>query len=334
MQSYGKGYISYSASFTEPWLGGKKPNSFSVSYYHSLYSNGVSKSNESYQAFKIDGLSFMLGKRLQWPDDFFTLMQRVSLQTYNLSNYGNIFAFGNGNGVYRNYSYGITLARNSIDSPIFQRSGSEVSLSLDVTPPYSLFSNKDYKTLEDQEKYKWIEYHKWKFSASLYRQIIGNLVLSARVKYGFLGQYNNDIGITPFDRYYLGGDGLSGANNLDGREIIGMRGYANESLTPDYYKNKNVGATIYNKSTLELRYPLSLNPSATIYVMGFLEAGNAWKEFKYFNPFSLKRSAGVGVGCFFLCLACLDLTGVMALMMCPGYPLRIRDNSISQLTKV
>ncbi|HPG32914.1 MAG: BamA/TamA family outer membrane protein [Lentimicrobiaceae bacterium] len=320
MQSYGKGYISYSASFTEPWLGGKKPNSFSVSYYHSLYSNGVSKSNESYQAFKIDGLSFMLGKRLQWPDDFFTLMQRVSLQTYNLSNYGNIFAFGNGNGVYRNYSYGITLARNSIDSPIFQRSGSEVSLSLDVTPPYSLFSNKDYKTLEDQEKYKWIEYHKWKFSASLYRQIIGNLVLSARVKYGFLGQYNNDIGITPFDRYYLGGDGLSGANNLDGREIIGMRGYANESLTPDYYKNKNVGATIYNKSTLELRYPLSLNPSATIYVMGFLEAGNAWKEFKYFNPFSLKRSAGVGVRVFLPMFGLLGLDWGYGFDDVPGIP--------------
>lgn len=320
MQSYGKGYISYSASFTEPWLGGKKPNSFSVSYYHSLYSNGVAKSNESYAAFKIDGLTFMLGKRLQWPDDFFTLMQRVSIQTYNLDNYGNIFAFGNGNGVYRNYSYGITLARNSVDSPIFQRSGSEVSVSLDVTPPYSLFSDKDYTTLEDQEKYKWIEYHKWKFSASLYRQIIGNLVLSARVKYGFLGQYNNDIGITPFDRYYLGGDGLSGANNLDGREIIGMRGYANESLTPDYYKNKNTGGTIYNKSTLELRYPISLNPSATIYVMGFMEAGNAWSEFKSFNPFSLKRSAGVGVRVFLPMFGLLGLDWGYGFDDVPGLP--------------
>lgn len=320
MQSYGKGYISYSASFTEPWLGGKKPNSFSVSYYHSLYSNGVAKSNETYQAFKIDGLSFMLGKRLQWPDDFFTLMQRISLQTYNLKNYGNIFAFGNGNGVFRNFSYGITLARNSIDSPIFQRSGSEISLSLDVTPPYSLFSNKDYTSLEDQEKFKWIEYHKWKFNASIYRQIVGNLVLSARVKYGFLGQYNEDIGVTPFDRYYLGGDGLSGANNLDGREIIGMRGYANETLTPDYYKNKNVGGTIYNKSTLELRYPLSLNPSATIYVMGFMEAGNAWRDFKSFNPFSLKRSAGVGVRVFLPMFGLLGLDWGYGFDDVPGLP--------------
>ena len=320
MQSYGKGYISYSASFTEPWLGGRKPNSFSVSYYHSLYSNGVSKSNDTYQAFKIDGLTFMLGKRLAWPDDFFTLMNRISLQSYNLNNYGNIFAFGNGNGTYRNFSYGITLARNSVDSPIFQRSGSEVSLSLDVTPPYSLFSNQDYTTLEDQEKFKWIEYHKWKFSATMYRQVIGNLVLSARTKYGFLGLYNTDIGVTPFDRYYLGGDGLSGANNLDGREIIGMRGYANESLTPDYYKNKNTGATIYNKSTLELRYPLSLNPSATIYVMGFLEAGNAWKDFKSFNPFALKRSAGVGVRVFLPMFGLLGLDWGYGFDDVPGLP--------------
>ncbi|MDY0102416.1 MAG: POTRA domain-containing protein [Lentimicrobium sp.] len=297
LQSYGTGYISYSASFTEPWLGGKKPNSFSLSYFHSLYSYGT-KGTDSYQSFKNDGFMIMLGKRLAWPDDFFTLVQRVNIQTYNLSNYGNIFSFGSGNGRYNNYSYGITFARNSIDSPIFQRSGSEVSISLDVTPPYSLFSNKDYTSLDEEERFKWIEYHKWKFNFSLYRQIVGDLVLSARTKYGFLGAYNTDIGVTPFDRFYLGGDGLSGYNNLDGREIIGMRGYSNESLTPDYYINTNSGGTIYNKTTLELRYPLSLNPSATIYVMGFLEAGNAWSSFSEFNPFSLKRSAGVGVRVF------------------------------------
>jgi outer membrane protein insertion porin family len=320
LQSYGKGYISYSASFTEPWLGGKKPNSFSVSYYHSLYSNGVSKSSDSYQAFKIDGLSFSLGKRLAWPDDYFTLAMRISFQNYNLDNYGNIFAFGNGNGQYRNYSTGITLARNSVDSPIFPRSGSEVSLSLDVTPPYSLFSNQDYSSLTDQEKYKWIEYHKWRFSATLYRQIVGNLVLTARVRYGFLGQYNNEIGVTPFDRYYLGGDGLSGANNLDGREIIGMRGYSNESLTPDYYKNKNVGGTIYNKNTIELRYPLSLNPSATIYMTTFMEAGKAWDDFSSFNPFSLYRSAGVGVRVFLPMFGLLGLDWGYGFDDVPGIP--------------
>lgn len=295
LSSYGKGYISYSASFTEPWLGGRKPNAFSVSYYHSLYSNGRSKNDELYYSFAIDGLSFGLGKRLEWPDDYFTLSQNVSFQNYRLNNYSNIFAFGTGNGSFRNFSYGITFARNSVDSPIFQRSGSELSVGLDVTPPYSLFSNKDYSTMEEDERFEWIEYHKWKFNASVYRQLFGNLVMSARIKYGFLGLYNNEIGITPFDRFYLGGDGLSGTTNLDGREIIGMRGYSNESLTPDYHANRNIGGTIFNKSTLEIRYPLSLNPSATIYALAFVEAGNAWRNFTEFNPFSLKRSAGVGV---------------------------------------
>ncbi len=316
LQSYGKGFLSYSASFTEPWLGGKKPNSFSISYFHSLYSFGT-KGTESYQSFKNDGFMLMLGKRLAWPDDFFTLVQRVSIQTYKLQNYGNIL---NGNGRYNNYSYGVTFARNSIDSPIFQRSGSEVSVSLDVTPPYSLFSDKNYKSLTEEERFKWIEYHKWKFNFSLYRQIVGDLVLSARTKYGFLGAYNNDIGITPFDRYFLGGDGLSGYNNLDGREIIGMRGYSNESLTPDSYQSNNVGGTIYNKSTLELRYPLSLNPSATIYVMGFLEAGNAWRNFREFNPFALKRSAGVGVRVFLPMFGLLGLDWGYGFDEVPGQP--------------
>lgn len=320
MSSYGKGYISYSASFTEPWLGGRKPNSFSVSYYHSLYSNGLDKSNANYYSFVIDGLSFSLGKRLEWPDDYFTLMQQVSLRNYKLVNYSNIFAFGSGNGTYRNFSYGITFARNSVDSPIFQRSGSEIALSLDVTPPYSLFSNKNYKELSEEDRYEWIEYHKWKFNASIYRQLVGNLVLSARMKYGFLGLYNKDIGITPFDRFYLGGDGLSGTTNLDGREIVGMRGYTNESLTPDYYKNRNIGGTIFNKNTLELRYPLSLNPSATIYALTFVEAGNSWKEFKEFNPFSLKRSAGVGVRVFLPMFGLLGLDWGYGFDDIPGIP--------------
>lgn len=320
MSSYGKGYINYSVSFTEPWLGGRKPNSFSISYYHSLFSNGLSKSNENYYSFVIDGLSFMLGKRLEWPDDFFTLVQRISIQNYKLKNYSNIFSFGTGTGSYRNFSYGITFARNSVDSPIFPRSGSEVSLGLDVTPPYSLFSDKDYSEMPEDERYKWIEYHKWKFNATLYRQVVGNLVLSARVKYGFLGLYNQDIGVTPFDRFYLGGDGLSGTNNFDGREIVGMRGYANESLTPNFYISRNEGGTIYNKSTLELRYPLSLNPSATIYALTFVEAGNAWKDFQSFNPFALKRAAGVGVRVFLPMFGLLGLDWGYGFDDIPGIP--------------
>ncbi len=320
LSSYGKGYISYSASFTEPWLGGRKPNSFTVSYYHSLISNGIDKNSEFYYSFMMDGLNFMLGKRLEWPDDYFTLFQNVSFKNYRLKNYRNIISIGSGTGTFRNFSYGITFARNSIDSPIFQRSGSEVSLSIDATPPYSLFNNKDYTKMTEDEKFEWLEYHKWKFSFSLYRQVIGNLVLSTRVRYGFLGLYNNDIGVTPFDRFYLGGDGLSGTMNLDGREIIGMRGYANESITPDYYKNRNVGGTIYNKSTLELRYPLSLNPSATIYALAFVEAGNAWKEFKEFNPFGLKRSAGIGVRVFLPMFGLLGLDWGYGFDEIPGIP--------------
>lgn len=174
--------------------------------------------------------------------------------------------------------------------------------------------------MTEDEKFEWLEYHKWKFSFSLYRQVIGNLVLSTRVRYGFLGLYNGDIGVTPFDRFYLGGDGLSGTMNLDGREIIGMRGYANESITPDYYKNRNVGGTIYNKSTLELRYPLSLNPSATIYALAFVEAGNSWKEFKEFNPFGLKRSAGIGVRVFLPMFGLLGLDWGYGFDEIPGIP--------------
>ncbi len=320
LSSYGKGYISYSASFTEPWLGGRKPNSFTVSYYHSLISNGVDKDSEYYYSFMMDGLNFMLGKRLEWPDDYFALFQNVSFKNYRLKNYRNIIAFGSGTGTFRNFSYGITFARNSIDSPIFQRSGSEVSFSVDATPPYSLFNNKDYTKMTDDEKFEWIEYHKWKFNFSLYRQVVGNLVLSTRVRYGFLGSYNNDIGVTPFDRFFLGGDGLSGTMNLDGREIIGMRGYSNESLTPDYYKNRNVGGTIYNKSTLELRYPLSLNPSATIFALAFVEAGNSWKEFKEFNPFALKRSAGIGVRVYLPMFGLLGLDWGYGFDDIPGIP--------------
>lgn len=320
VQSYGKGYISYSASFTEPWLGGKKPNAFSVSYYHSLFSNGLSRGDPNRQSFTINGLSFGLGKRLTWPDDFFQLYQSINLQRYDLINYSRIFAFGTGTGSYNNFSYDITLSRNSIDQRIYPRLGSIVSLGLEVTPPYSWFSDKNYALLDENERYKWIEYHKWKFNASWFTKIVGNMVLMTRAKYGFLGYLNSDIGVTPFERYYLGGDGLSGYNNLDGREIIGMRGYGNETLTPDYYRSRNTGGTIYGKYTLELRYPLSLNPSATIYVMTFLEAGNAWKRFDDFDPFSVYRSAGFGVRVFLPMFGILGLDWGYGFDPVPGIP--------------
>ncbi|MDP2424571.1 MAG: POTRA domain-containing protein [Bacteroidales bacterium] len=320
LQSYGTGYISYSASFTEPWLGGKKPNSFSASYSHSLFSNGYSKSSEGYGDFKIDGFSLMLGKRLTWPDDFFVLIQNVSYQRYSLNNWGQIFSFGSGSGVYNSVTYGITFGRKSVDAPIYPRSGSDFTLGLNITPPYSAFSNKNYKNLDADEKYKWIEYHKWNISTAWYQTIVDKLVFSVRSRYGFLGLYNRDIGVTPFGRYFLGGDGLSGGYNYDGREIIAFRGYSNESMTPEWYRDKSLGGTIFNKNTLELRYPLSLNPSATIYALAFVEAGGAWLKFKNFNPFDLKRSAGVGVRVFLPMFGLLGLDWGYGFDPIPGVP--------------
>jgi outer membrane protein insertion porin family len=320
VQSYGKGYLSYSFSFTEPWLGGKKPNSFSVTYWHSLYSNGAPRNDPNRSSFKIDGVQLGLGKRLQWPDDFFTLYHAISLQWYNLFQYGRIFAFSSGTGQYNNFSYNVVLGRSSINQPIYPRNGSEISLSLEVTPPYSWFSDKDYTTLPEEEKYKWIEYHKWKINAAFFTEIFNKGVIMTRAKLGFLGLYNQDIGVTPFERFYLGGDGLSGYNNLDGREIIGMRGYGNETITPFYFKDKNIGGTIYTKYTLEFRYPLSLNPSATIYGLAFLEGGNSWLGFADFNPFSIYRSAGLGIRVFLPMFGILGLDWGYGFDEVPGIP--------------
>jgi len=320
VQSYGSGYISYSASFTEPWLGGKKPNSFSVSYYHSLFSNGYPKSDIKRQSFTINGITVGLGKRLTWPDDYFQIYFALNFQRYDLDNYTRVFSFGTGTGNYNNFNFNVTLSRNSIDFPIYPRRGSLVSVSLDVTPPYSLFSDRNYALLDDTEKYKWIEFHKWNIQAAYFTPIVQNLVLMTRAKFGFLGEYNPDIGITPFERFYLGGDGLSGYNNLDGREIIGMRGYGNETLTPGYWRSSNIGGTIFSKYTLELRYPLSLNPNATIYVATFLEAGNDWLKFDNFNPFGVYRAAGFGVRVFLPMFGILGLDWGYGFDPVPGIP--------------
>lgn len=321
VQSYGRGYISYSASFTEPWLGGRKPNAFSVSYYHSLYSNGLPRSDTNRSYFKINGLTFGLGQRLKWPDDYFTLYQAVNLQRYDLHQYTTIFTFGDGSGTYNNFNYNIVLGRNSTaPSYIYPRTGSDLSLSVEATPPYSVFNDADYTKMSDNEKYKWIEYHKWKFNAAYFLEIAPKLVVMGRLKFGFLGSYNSDIGITPFERFYLGGDGLSGYNNLDGREIIGMRGYGNETLTPYYYQDRNVGGTVYAKYTLEIRYPLSLNPSATIYALAFVEAGKAWLYHPAFNPFDLYRSAGFGMRVFLPMFGLLGLDWGYGFDEVPGLP--------------
>lgn len=296
VSTYGTRYIYYAASFTEPWLGGRKPNALTTSVYQSFYSNGYERTDEKFGYFRMTGVTVGLGKRLTWPDDYFTLYHGLSYMNYRLNNYSNIYNFGTGNGMFNMISYNINIGRNSVSQPIYPRSGSEVMLSLEITPPYSLFSNTDYSTLPEDDKYKWIEMHKWKFKAVWYAELYEKLVLMTRVRFGYLGYYNDQIGPTPFHRFYLGGDGLStGGSMFDSREIIGMRGYANESLTPNLNSTSTIsGGSIFTKYTMELRYPLSLNPSATIYVMGFLEAGNCWVGFENFNPFKVYRSAGLG----------------------------------------
>ena len=290
-QTNGKYYQSYNASFTEPWLGGKKPNSLSVSVYHTIQSNGRTKEDPFRSSITISGGSVGLGKRLKWPDDFFTLYHEFDYQYYQLNNYSSGFLFTNGyaNNLYLQH----TLSRNSIDAPIYPRSGSQISLSLQWTPPYSYFNGLDYSTATDQERYKFIEYHKWKFNTSFFSRLVGDLVLNIKAQYGFLGMYNRKVGPSPFERFYVGGDGLTAGFLFDGRELIGVRGYKDyNTITP------NGGGTIFDKYTVELRYPVSLNPSATIYLLSFAEAGNAWQKFKEFNPFSAKRAAGFGVRIF------------------------------------
>ena len=293
IQTYGWYYKSYSASFTEPWLGGSKPNSLSGSVFHSAYNYSKSDSTDRI-SFKRTGVSVGLGKRLTWPDDYFTLYQGLNFMRYNLNNYTSILP-GDGTGVFYMLSYQFTLGRSSVSQPIYPRSGSEVEFGVELTPPYSLMNNKDYKSMEEVERYKWVEMHKWKFKIAWYSELYDKLVLMTRLRFGYLGCYNSTIGITPFHRYYLGGDGLTTSWDIDGREIIAMRGYGNEVLTPYYSSNEDHGGNIYTKYTMELRYPLSLNPQATIYALAFLEAGNCWYGFETFNPFEIKRSAGVGL---------------------------------------
>ncbi|HTL80949.1 MAG TPA: outer membrane protein assembly factor BamA [Bacteroidia bacterium] len=286
-QSNGYWFQSYNASFTEPWLGGKKPNSLSFTFYHSVQSNGLKFSDPNRTYVKISGVSVGYGIRLKRPDDYFTLYFEGNYQYYDLHNFYSVFAFSDG---YSNNINGrVMLSRNSTDQIIYPRNGSNIKLSFEGTIPYSLMTGKDYSTLTQQQLYKYVEYFKWKFTSSWFTRIVGNLVLNTRIGFGYLGMYNSARGLSPFERFYLGGSGLTGFA-LDGREIIALRGYNDQSLT-----SQKTGAPIIAKYTFELRYPVSLNPSATVFGLAFAEAGNTWSTFKGFNPFDVYRSAGVGV---------------------------------------
>ncbi|MDA7711728.1 BamA/TamA family outer membrane protein [Flavobacteriaceae bacterium] len=303
-------YNTYSFSFAEPWLGGKQPVQFSTSLSHTVqyrydYFTGMADRSQSFQ---ISGVNFGLAKRLRVPDDFFQLSQSLAYQYYNLKNYfTGLFTFGNGEA--NNLSYTVALSRNNTyTNPIFPTGGSSFSISGKFTPPYSLFNGKDYANLDqlpefqdengnplldaiDQEKFRWLEFYKIKFNGTWYTNLVDKLVLKAQADFGFLGAYNKDRGNIPFERFFLGGDGMV-SYALDGRETIALRGYENQSLS------SRDGAIIYNKFSLELRYPITLKPAASIYGLSFLEAGNGYDSFRTFDPFNSKRSAGIGVRIF------------------------------------
>lgn len=313
-QSNGKQFRSYNFSFTEPWLGGKKRNPFSIGYYDTKYANAYDPYtgfyNRSYadsSYIKNTGISVSLGKQLRWPDDFFSLVYQLNYQRYKLKNY-NIFP-GLLNGVSNNISFKITLARSSAGpNPIFPTSGSNFILSTELTPPYSLFRNG--QPLSKADEYKWVEYHKERFTAQWYVPIgqgrgenkDKQFILYAAAKYGFLGRYNSNSPLSPFGRFQLGDAGLSNNYGLLGYDIIAHRGYpvydnSNPKINPDLSQATNF-FTIFNKYTLEMRYPFSTSASSTIYGLAFFEAANGWYSFKDYNPFKLRRSVGLGMRFF------------------------------------
>lgn len=332
-QTNGVYYQSYNMSFTEPWLGGKKPNSLSVNAYYSLFNATGAKKfikddegnkvlNPDRSTMAIFGGSVGFGKRLKWPDDFFSFYTDASYNYYELNNYPYFIMT---NGYANDFNVKLNITRNSIDAPIFPKNGSNFSVLGQFTPPYSLFNGKDYGSLPISEKYRFIEYQKYKFTAEWYTQLTNkrpasegkearNLVLRTKIGYGILGMYNRKVGVSPFERYYMGGSGLSGYQNFVAREIIALRGYTDNSLS-----SAN-GDPLCARYTMELRYPISLNPQATIFVLGFAEAGNTWAKYKDFNPFQVKRSAGFGLRVFLPMFGLLGLDYGWGFDNIPGSP--------------
>ncbi len=346
----------YSLSFSEPWLGGKKPVRFSTSlsrtqqFLASFDNNGRVQVNKD-QQFSITGISFGLAKRVQWPDDFFTLSHSLSYQLYNFKNYQTgLFNFGNGKS--NELAYTIGISRSSAGpGRIFPLTGSVFEVTGKFTPPWSLFVDKDYAGLKarseelvflrsqrpltpeetaelesvDQERFELLEFYKIKFRGDWYTRLVGKLVLRTNLEFGFLGSYNQDVGKVPFERFFLGGDGLGNNFTLDGRETIQLRGYENNSLTPvDPVTGQQEGGIVYNKYSLELRYPLTLKPSASIYALGFLEAGNSFNNFQDYNPFEIKRSAGVGLRIF------MPAFGLLGIDFGYGFDEDLRPQSVGQ----
>ena len=330
-QTNGTYYTSLSASFSEPWLFGKKPTSLNTSIYYTRQTNSNIYYNilNNDEYMEVYGFAAGIGKRLKWPDNYFVLYNQLSWQTYKLQDWAYQFMFDTG--ISHNLSYTLSLSRNSTDQQIYPRQGSDFSFSLQLTPPYSLLRKKDRGILDSegnptkvsswkdinydyqtsQDRYRWIEYHKWSFKGAVYTKLVGDLVLMARAQFGYLGYYNRNWGYSPFEGFRVGGDGMSGYDTY-GSEIVSLRGYENYSLTPQAssaYNSTGIyyAGNVYDKFTVELRYPVILQPQSTIYALLFLEGGNCWADIRDFNPFQIKRSAGVGVRIF---LPMIGLLGV------------------------
>lgn len=312
-QANGRRFQSYSFSFTEPWLGGKRPNSFGISYTHSASRIINFATNETRGSLKLSGVTLTLGRRVRWPDDFFNVSNSISFMRYDLLNYPAGFGFSNGQA--NSVTFNTTIGRYSSDHPMYPRRGSDVSLSMNFTPPYSLWNNLNYETASDEDRFKWVEYHKWNFDARYYLAITEKLVLAPRIHFGFIGTYSKRAPAGPFERFVLGGDGLTGQNFIIGNDLIGLRGYPNPqtnanratSLTPYDQEQGILGGTAFNKYVMELRYPVSLSPAATVYVLGFVEGGNNWNDIREFNPYDIYRSAGLGVRIFMPAFGLLGL---------------------------
>ena len=328
-QTNGTYYTSLSASFSEPWLFGKKPTSLNMSLYYTRQTNSYLAFNilNNDEYMEVYGFAAGIGKRLKWPDNYFVLYNQLSWQTYKLQDWACQFMFDTG--ISHNLSYTLSLSRNSTDQQIYPRQGSNFSASVQFTPPYSLLRKKglagydkygneieatnwkeiDYNLQTSEERYRWIEYHKWSFKGEVYAKLVGDLVLMARAQFGYLGYYNRNWGYSPFEGFRVGGDGMSGYDTY-GSEIVSLRGYENYSLTPQATSSATgnyYAGNVYDKFTVELRYPVVLQPQSTIYALLFLEGGNCWADIRDFNPFQIKRSAGVGVRVF---LPMIGLLGV------------------------
>jgi len=333
-QANGKAFQSYNISFTEPWLGGRRPNSFTVSLSHSI----SRRPNSNYQftedfSLKQSGVTLSLGRRLEWPDNYFTLTNSLSFLVYHYSNYLIGSTALPPVGSTNSFIFNTTLARNSIDNPMFPTGGSSVSLSLSLTPPYSLFRDASFVN-DINQRYKWLELYKVMFDSKFYLKLLGSskptgrsLVLEARAHLGFIGAYNKNLPTGPFERFFMGGAGLAGGFNsyVLGQEIVGLRGYPDNQVTPPLYSLRNTqnatsieGGIVYDKFVMELRYPITTSQTATIYALSFAEAGNNWNNFYEFNPFKSYRSAGFGARIFMPAFGLIGLNWAYGFDTLPG----------------